>query len=452
MNDPLGPRIQRATGIGRVMAGHAARSTASRAVSPLLSEQKKAERRDATILQFADELVSVVGSMKGAALKIGQVIAMFDFGLSSKSTRDEFAQRLAPLFAGVPPADWPVVKRQLTRELGTALNRLDIDPVPVAAASVGQVHRAILDRRHPVAIKVQYPDIDIAVRADLKNLRLLATLGSPTFPGTNLTGIVEEIAREINKELDYVSEAANQRRAAELARDHPYWLIPRIHDSLCTNRVLVADYIDGERFDDMTRADVATRDRAGEAIYRFYSGGVYDLGEFCADPHPGNVLMMDDGRLAFLDFGLYVRMPKTALLRQKEIARAMMEGRYHDAYVATVGIGVESSRDTGEAELVELMRDVAAWFLTEDEVTMTTKFARRSVTSLFAPGASHSDTVRHTTLPSEHIFSRRTDLAVSSLLGQLEATNRWGSIAREWTHDNPPATEMGRTIARWRDR
>lgn len=450
MGDPIGPRFRRANRLGRVVVGHAARSTAVRASAAVRSPEEVAAKRDEAILRLADDIVAVLGPMKGGALKIGQIIAMFDLGLSSARTRAEFSQKLAPLFDNVPAADWPTMRTQLENELGAAAGRLDIDPHPIAAASVGQVYRGTIDGRTPVAVKVQYPGIDVAVRADLKNLRLLAKFSNRTFPGTDLPALIDEIAEEVGRELDYRAEATNQSRARMVCEGHPVWTVPKVYAELSTPRVLVSELLPGRPFEALTSETAEIRDWAGEAIYRFYCGGIYDHGEFCADPHPGNVIAMADGRIGFCDFGLYVRMDQRAKTDQRDVLRAMIEQRYDDAYRISVRMGVTSVGDTGKDEVVEMMKDVAFWFLTEDEITITSKVAGKAVASLFTPGAAHTETTRHTALPAGHAFARRTELATCGLLGKLTATASWGGIAREWALDAGPSTRMGESIARWR--
>ncbi len=443
-------RLRRANSLGRMMVGHTVRTTTTRATAPLRSADANVRKRDEAILSLADDLVRVLGPMKGAALKIGQIIALFDFGLSNRATRDEFAARLAPLFDGVVPMEWSAIEKVLARELGRSLRRLDIDPEPLAAASLGQVHFAMLDGTMPVVVKVQYPGIDSAVRADLKNLKLFAKVGGPVMPGLNLDAIIDEIAAEVARECDYIAEAGNQARAWSLCVDHPCWKVPRVFPEMSTARVMVSEFFDGVQFADIVAGDRDRAEYAAEAIYRFYGGGVYEAGEFCADPHPGNVLGLPDGRLGFIDFGLYVRMSAESLADQTRVLRALIEGRYHDAYRDCRDLGMATAGSVGEADIVSMMSDIGFWFLTEDQVTITKDVARRAVTSLFVPGAAHLSTTRHTALPTDHIFSRRTDLAVCGLLGQLDATNRWGAIIREWIDGRPPATEMGAEIQRWR--
>ncbi|OZG28101.1 hypothetical protein BH683_015750 [Williamsia sp. 1138] len=454
---PMADRAARGQKLGRVVAAHAARSTTAKLSAPLRSDAANARKRDEALLRFADELVTVIGSMKGAALKLGQMLSMFDVGLSTPATREEFRARLAPLFDSAPAVDDAVMMSILDAQLGTAARaRLTVTPTPIAAASIGQVYRAILDGNEDgggreVAIKIQYPDIGSAVRADLKNLALVVRLGRGRLPGVDLDPIVAEVSRRVLAELDYRTELANHRRMYDFYRDHPSWRIPEPIAELSTDRVLVTEYLDGMSFAEAIDLPVAERDRIGEAVYRFYCGGVYDLGEFCADPHPGNVLVLPDGKLGFLDFGLYLRMDRDDMALQRNAFRALMERRDADVYQMIVDAGFIADPDAmGMEDAVGYMRSVAGWHLVPQPVTMTDDLARRVFASAVLPGSGHFGQIRQQNLLDTHAFSRRTEMSVCALLGQLRATAPWGAIAREWLYDPRPATPMGESIAQWR--
>jgi predicted unusual protein kinase regulating ubiquinone biosynthesis (AarF/ABC1/UbiB family) len=450
---PMADRVGRGQKLGRVVAGHAVRSTAARLSAPLRSEDAIARKRDEAILRFADELVTVIGSMKGAALKLGQMLSMFDVGLSSPATREAFAARLAPLFDNAPAVDDAVMLSVLDAQLDkSARARLSVTPTPVAAASIGQVYRGTLDGHREVAIKIQYPDIGSAVRADLKNLALVIRLGRGRLPGVDLDPIVAEVSRRVLAELDYRTELVNHVRMYEFYRDHPAWRIPEPIAEVSTDRVLVTEYLDGTTFAEAVDLPVADRDRIGEAVYRFYCGGVYDLGEFCADPHPGNVLVMSDGKLGFLDFGLYLRMAPDDVSLQRNAFRALVEGRDADVYQMIVDAGfIADPAAMPLQDAAQYMRSVAGWHLDPEPVTVTSDLARRVFASAVLPGSGHFGQIRQQNLLDTHAFSRRTEMSVCALLGQLGATAPWGSIAREWIYETaPPATPMGESIAQWR--
>lgn len=446
-------RFDRGQKLGRVVAGHAARTTAIKLASPVRSDAANARKRDQQILRFADDLVTVIGSMKGAALKLGQMLSMFDMGLSSDATRDEFAARLAPLFDNAPPVDDAVMMAILEREIGPArFARLAVVPTPIASASIGQVYLATLDDGREVAVKIQYPDIGTAVRADLKNLALMVRLGQGRLPGVDMDAIVGEVTRRVLAELDYRTELTNHLRVHHFYREHPVWRIPAPIVDLCTDRVLVTEYLDGMSLTEAASLPAPDRDRIAEAVYRFYCGGVYELGEFCADPHPGNVVILADGAVGFLDFGLYLTMHEDDVALQRNVFRALMEDRNTDVYEMAVDAGfILDAATMPKDDALDYMRSVAGWHLRPEPVTVTAELARRVFAAAVLPGSGHYNQIRRQNLVDTHAFARRTELSVCALLGQLEATAPWGAIAREWIYDPAvPATVMGESISNWR--
>ncbi|WP_026919803.1 ABC1 kinase family protein [Gordonia shandongensis] len=442
-------RVERASRLGAVAAGQAVRTGTNHARAKLAGNAAALDR-DAEFLDFIERFVRTVGNLKGASLKLGQLLALHGSGLSSPEARAEFDRLMAPVFDSVPPVSTAAMRSALRRELGPHAAEVEIDDEPIAAASIGQVYRGTY-RGNDVAVKIQYPGISARVTADLKNLALLGRSSRRAFPGVDLPPILDEVSRQISQELDYVREAENQLRAQSLAAGHPVWRIPTVFSQVSGRRVLISEYLPGTPFEDLRTLDVAERDRIGEAVYRFYSGGVNRTGEFCADPHPGNILLLEDGRLGFLDFGLYTRMPADAFRAQKDLLIATMEQRTDEIQRLLVAMGFLAP-DAGprRAErLLDLMTDVAGWYLTEDPVTVTDDLAQRATARLVAMQRGAFDIARYGTLTPEHVFARRTEVAMCSLLSRLEATGSWGAIVREWCYDLPPTTPMGAEIARW---
>ena len=178
------------------------------------------------------------------------------------------------------------------------------DEVPIAAASIGQVHRAITRDGRAVAVKVQYPGVDAAIRADLENTDLLFRLIALAFPGLEPKALVDELRERLIEELDYTIEARNQRLFADYYAEHPFIHVPAVLDELSTARVLTTELATGARFDELMRWSQTERDLAAETLFRFVFRGIYRIAAFNGDPHPGNYLFAPGGRVTFLDFGL----------------------------------------------------------------------------------------------------------------------------------------------------
>ena len=201
------------------------------------------------------------------------------------------------------------------------------DPVPIAAASIGQVYKATLDDGRDVAVKVQYPGVAAAVRADMQNLGRDPAAHEVGVPGPRRRGDGDEIRERIHEELDYELEAQNQKTLARIFRGHPFIVVPDVITSLSHEKVVVSEFVDGRGFEELKQLPQAERDRIGEIIFRFYFGSMYRHRQFSGDPHPGNSMLLDDGRMAFLDFGLFKRIPKEVAERELRSAAPGIEGR-----------------------------------------------------------------------------------------------------------------------------
>lgn len=454
MSDDRQPhtRIGRGARLGLVAMNHASRTAVLRAREPFMADADKVRAWDHQVLQMADDLTKALGSMKGAAMKLGQVLSLLNLGLSSAEAREEFSNRLAPLFRRAPAVDNATMFALLDRELGKNRNQLaSIEPEPIASASLGQVYRGTLIDGRTVAIKVQYPSAQAAVRADLKNLALLARMRRRSLPDVGLDALVAEVSDQIRLELDYRRELTNHRLVYEDNRGHPVFRIAEPIDHLCTDRVLVTDYLDGLELDEVDEVDQDTRDWVGEAIYRFYCGSLYTSGRFCADPHPGNVMLMADRQVGFVDFGLYVRMAPEQIDVERTVFAAVMRGDAETAYHHACAAGFIVDEEAMPRDMaMDYLQTVASWHLTPGVVEVTPKTVHKSVAQAMLPRSQFSDGMYRQRVPREHAFSRRTDMSVCGLLGDLHARGPWRAISEEWILGGPPATAMGEQIARWR--
>lgn len=410
--------------------------------------------RDASILALADDLVAVLGGMRGAAMKIGQLMAVIDLGITGTRAREEFAERLAPLFSTAPRWNHAGMMAQLDRELGAARSRIvHLDEVPIAAASIGQVYRGVLDDGRVVAVKTQYPKVDKMVRADLKNMRLLMKVMSRYLPAANGEALGNEISKQVLAELDFVAELKNQAYFAEQFDGHPAIVVPKPVPELSTERVLVTEFLVGVPFRDALGYSRSHRNRIGEAIYRFYCGEMYRTGRFCADPHPGNVLVLDDGRVGFVDFGMCIRLRPVEHQFERDMFLAVLNGereRVHE--LAVLGGFIGRPDVMGTDDLTDLIERVVGWHLRDTEVEVTPDVARESVASAILPEGGFYDRFAGQRLQEAHALGRRTEMSTVALLGELRATASWRAIACEVLGVEAPATVMGREIAEWRVR
>lgn len=456
MPEPPQHSVTRGARMAGVVVKHASRDAVRRVREPFLSDERRAADRDAQVLRLADDLVTTLGTMKGAAMKLGQIISLLNLGLSTAATRDEFTRRLAPLFSQAPAVPDATMFAVIDAELGRNRRHIaTIDPGPIAAASLGQVYRGTLTDGRVVAIKVQYPSARHAVRADLKNLALMTKLFERRYRHVDvgLSDVVAEVSDQIRIELDYRRELESHDHVWRAHLDHPVFAIPEPLAELCTDRVLVTEFVDGVALDHLGSAGQEERDRVGEAIYRFYCGTMYSTGAFCADPHPGNVKVLADGRVAFMDFGLYVRMTEAEVSVERGVLAAVMTDDAEEAYrlAKAAGFIVDTSAMSPETTM-EYIRTVAGWYLTPGLTRITERLTHQCLSQAMLPGSDFGHAIFRQRMQPAHAFSRRTEMSVLGLLASLHAEGRWHDIAAEWILGRPASTDMGRRIADWQRR
>src|SRR3954470_6732155 len=297
-------RLRRSATVGRLAAEQAARQLGTRAANFARNEDDANAALARRQVETAEQIVAALGTMKGAAMKLGQGMSFLDVGLVPAEYREQFEAKLAELPDAAPKVSFKDMNKVIEGEYGEKLEDVfeTFDPVPIAAASIGQVYRARLDDGRDVAVKVQYPGVGAAVRADMQNLGMILRLMKSIAPGLDVRSVADEIRSRIDEELDYELEASNQRSMARAFRGHPFIVVPDVVTSLSRERVIVSEYVTGRGFEEMKQLPDDERNRIAEIIFRFYFGCMYRHHQFSGDPHPGNCMLLDDGKMAFLDF------------------------------------------------------------------------------------------------------------------------------------------------------
>jgi len=443
-------RVQRLARVGGAAAGQAVKRAGTRAANVARSEQAANAAMDRRQLEAAEQIVTVLGGMKGAAMKIGQVLSFVDLGVVPPEYRDRFQAKLATLRDAAPTVSFEqmraVIEDELERPIGDAF--ADFDPEPIAAASIGQVYRASLPDGRDVAVKVQYPGINDAVRADMKNLGLLLRLLKTLTPELDMKAVGAEIRERIVEELDYELEASNQRTMARLYEGHPFIVVPPVVTPLCRERVIVTELVSGDAFETLRAEPDAERDRIGEIIFRFYFGSMYRQRRFSGDPHPGNMIRLSDGRVAFLDFGLFKSISAEVAELELACQRAVCEGRATDLHRMMSDAGFLPRGDRLDpGELLEFVSDAIWWYTTDEEVRIDQGIVNYAFIQTTDPRSTHYATARMQDIVPEHLFGRRLELLTLAVLGQLNAAANWHRIAREWIYGDGPMTSLGRAEA-----
>src|SRR6478609_2820902 len=250
-------RLARTARIGGLVTGQGLRWAGMRTANRVRTPERAAAAQSERTAALVDQLVEQLGQMRGAAMKVGQVLSMVEFDGLPEDQRDALQAKLAELRDDVPPVPFSKLERLMRDEFGGPLTRFfsEFDERAFAAASIGQVHRATTLDGDDVVVKVQYPGVAEAGETDLRNAMMLLPLVKRRAPSLDAKALAAEMRERIGEELDYELEAQNQRRVWRLLRGHPFIRVPRIDTSLSTRRVLVSEYVEGERFEAVRRAD-----------------------------------------------------------------------------------------------------------------------------------------------------------------------------------------------------
>ena len=440
-------RVRRAAKVGRLAGGQTARGYATKAANLARSAEGRRSAAERRQLEAAEQIFQVLGQRKGAAMKVGQVASFVDTGAFPPEFQERIQAKLAELRDAAPRVSFERMRKVIEDDVGEPLESVfaEFSEEAVAAASIGQVYRARLDDGRDVAVKVQYPGVAQAVRADLQNLGLIMRVAKRIAPGMDAKAMTREIRERLTDELDYEHEAQQHRAFARTWRGHPFIYVPPVVTELCSEHVLVTEWVDGRGFDEVKSMDRAARDRFGEIVFRFFFGSLHRNGHFSGDPHPGNYRLMPDGRVAFIDFGMTKRVSRDDLDAEVGAIRAAMDGDADELHRRLGAMGFFDPADgqvTAQA-VFEHFHDVTAWYIEDREVTITRDLVTRVLIDFGDPRSRHWQLMRRETMPPQAMLARRMEALTLGVLGQLGATANWHLIAREWLFDDPPSTALG---------
>jgi predicted unusual protein kinase regulating ubiquinone biosynthesis (AarF/ABC1/UbiB family) len=429
---------------GGSFAVHRARRT-------FASAERREELDRAFELQTAEQVADALGQMKGALMKVGQMLSYLDQGLP-----EHVRIALADLQQDAPPMAPELAAGVVLADLGARPEEifLEWDPVPIAAASIGQVHRAITRDGRAVAVKVQYPGVEKAMAADLDNLGLIFAGMGQVFEGLDPKPIVAELRERLGEELDYRKEAESQRTFARYYEGHPTIHVPGVIDELSSGHVLTTELAEGASWRELLTWSREEKDLAAETLYRFAFGSLYRLKMFNGDPHPGNYLFRPGGHVTFLDYGLVRRFTDGELKPFEDMIHWMViepNPAEFRGVVERTGLlkpGLPFTND----QIVAYFSHFYEFLLeTSDYYTITSEYASETVRRFFDKGGPYGDVMSAVNLPPSFVIIQRINLGLYALFGELEAGGNWRRLADElwpWTA-GPPATPMGEAIALW---
>ena len=444
-------RLERQLRVWRLSLKRGAHFAAMKVRGRSATAEQRARLEEQFAVRTAEDVAALLGDMKGAIMKAGQMLSFIADGLPP-----EAQAALATLQADVPPMAPSLAESVVRSELGADPEKLFLDwsPVPVAAASIGQVHRAVMPDGRIVAVKVQYPGVDKAIKSDLDNAQLLYNLfASFALKNLDVKGLVDELRARMADELDYRLEARFQTEFADRYAGHPFFRIPRVIPERSSQRVLTSEWVEGKRWDELlATGDESAFQRAGEVLMRFAQGSIHLHGVFNGDPHPGNYRFHDDGTITFLDFGLVKRWSPGEFDRLSPVLDATIDCDAERAVATAVAAGfLRPDHGFDPAFVFEYMQGPYEPFMS-DWFTYTRDWTAKALQTAIDIQGRYGDLIKKLNMPTSYVILDRVVWGISAMLGRLGASNNWRGLLAEYRKDGPPVSELGELEAQWRTR
>ncbi len=450
---PIRGRTARTARLGRVAAGGAVRWAGDRLDSRGTDDEQRRRRGDRMVATI-DSLVDQLAVMRGAAMKAGQVLSTVEFPGLDPDQAQYLKSRLASLRDNVPAVGWKQMREVLVEEWEAKPDEVlaAIGPNPAAAASIGQVYRARTKDGADVAVKVQYPGIADAVESDMRNLKMLTPILRRMMPGLEVADVMEELRERIVEECDYELEAATHRRVARYWRGHPFIMVPGVDTSLSRRRVLVTEWVDGLSFEQVGGQPDTVRDRYAQIVYRFFYGTALGLGLALGDPHPGNYLLGEGGKVAFFDFGMARKLPPDYLRSEARIMAAVRDNDGAELLDGMKKLGyLPGELDEWRADvLLRHLRAISWWLYEEEPLRLAPEDIWRGTEALREEdGGELVDQLRRMTVPPEALLLRRMEGLLFQIASTVRAAAPWGDLLRELIEGREPVGELGAAHAAW---
>ncbi len=442
-------RLNRRWALWKLTVRNAARFAASKMRGIASDAERRAELDEQFAIRSAEDVARELGEMKGLMMKVGQMISFVVEALP-----DEAQAALASLQADAAPMAPTLAAGVVESELGAPPERIfrEWSDLPVAAASIGQVHRARHADGRDLAVKVQYPGVREAIGDDIDMAKSMYSMFSALMlKGLDVDEIIKEIRDRMGEEIDYRIEARNLAIFTEGFKSHPWVRLPQLVEEHSTERVLTTEWIDGMSFDEFcASASPETQQHAAEVIWRFAQRCIHQLGSFNGDPHPGNYKFHHDGSVTFLDFGLV----KTWQPGEWERLKPTMEAIVIDRDPGRLVEEMEHSGflQPGHGLDPQLVFDYVSTpytpYLT-DSFTFSREWMREIVSTIADVSGPHAAVIEKLNLPASFILLDRVAWGSSAILSRLRATGPWRAMILEYLVDGQPVTRLGATERKW---
>jgi predicted unusual protein kinase regulating ubiquinone biosynthesis (AarF/ABC1/UbiB family) len=437
------------------LVGFTARAAGGRLVAGLRQRAGEDDAVERFHERTAERYTELLGHSKGVLMKLGQIMSMIDSSAVGTGGFWPYQKAMARLQADAPPMHPDLVREVLDAELGSAVEQFaEFTDEPMAAASIGQVHRAVLRDGRAVAVKIQYPGVGQAIRDDLANTELLTTflrfMTSASGMKPDFRSVAREAAARISEEVDYRHEAATIAKFAKLYRGHPFIRAPDVIPEVSRDRVLTMTYLDGMDWAQAQLADQDLKNIWAEAILRFSQSNFRHANLLHADPHPGNYRFSSDGTVGFVDFGCVKVLPERQRWRLVAMHRAVIDGRKDDYRDLMVQAGfLTADSDLTADELYQWQSSMLYEFIAAPQpATYTPETTARTIQGLFDLRVPEHPMARMKA-PEDFVFAGRVQLAVGGVFDGLRATTPARAIIDDMDGVAKPITEMGKLHHAW---
>ena len=385
---------------------------------------------EAADLDSVARLVERLGQLKGVAMKAGQILGYVDPSLSP-----ELRGLLSVLQTASPPSPFPEVESTIREAFGERGEELlaRLERAPIAVASIGQVHRATLRDGQEVAVKVRHAGIEAALASDFRAASLGSSIATSVFGvmGGSVRSFVEEARSAITEECDYLQEAARQAEFVRLFEADPEIVIPPVVFEWCGAGVLTTGWRPGQGLDAWlaTNPSSATRNRIGDALFRFYVGTLYRHGLFHADPHPGNYGFLEDGRIVIYDFGCVRQFDAITVQAFAALVSAVRADNPVAMADALSALGA-NPRPTLNSHLRKLLRGFFAPLLVPGLQRIRADDGLDALQVMQDKRA-----IMQLALPGKLLFLFRLRFGLYAVLSRIEAEADWASLESSWASD-----------------